>query len=152
MVFYFHPRGWREEKKGDYLIYMGRDKHENEDLISYGLPLDVWFHVDNLSSAHVYLRLPEGVTIEEIPEDTLEDCAQLVKQNSIQGEYRHYTLRAWHACITMRKDVYRRLQDKQRGCRLHAVGEFEKDKRNGGWAGERATRGCMTDFATSLRN
>ncbi|GFH10510.1 NFACT-R_1 domain-containing protein, partial [Haematococcus lacustris] len=43
------------------------------------------FHVDDLSSAHVYLRLPEGVGIEDIPEDTLEDCAQLVKQNSIQG-------------------------------------------------------------------
>lgn len=43
------------------------------------------FHVDDLSSAHVYLRLPEGKTIDDIPEDTLEDCCQLVKQNSIQG-------------------------------------------------------------------
>eukprot|EP00197_Chlamydomonas_leiostraca_P002247 CAMPEP_0202858634 /NCGR_PEP_ID=MMETSP1391-20130828/1078_1 /ASSEMBLY_ACC=CAM_ASM_000867 /TAXON_ID=1034604 /ORGANISM="Chlamydomonas leiostraca, Strain SAG 11-49" /LENGTH=199 /DNA_ID=CAMNT_0049537567 /DNA_START=113 /DNA_END=712 /DNA_ORIENTATION=+ len=64
---------------------MGRDKYENEDLIKYGLPCDLWFHVDDLSSAHVYLRLPEGATMDDIPEDTLEDCAQLVKQNSIQG-------------------------------------------------------------------
>lgn len=39
-------------------MFMGRDKFENEDLIKYGFPEDVWFHVDNLSSAHVYLRLP----------------------------------------------------------------------------------------------
>ena len=67
---------------------MGRDKYENEDLIKYGLPVDVWFHVDGLSSAHVYLRLPDGCKMEDIPADTLEDCAQLVKQNSIQGERR----------------------------------------------------------------
>lgn len=38
-------------------IYMGRDKFENEDLIKHGWEEDVWFHVDKLSSAHVYLRL-----------------------------------------------------------------------------------------------
>eukprot|EP00884_Botryococcus_braunii_P005736 jgi/Botrbrau1/15163/Bobra.0149s0028.1 len=64
---------------------MGRDKFENEDLIKYGFPHDIWFHVGDMSSAHVYLRLPEGKSIEDIPEDTLVDCAQLVKANSIQG-------------------------------------------------------------------
>lgn len=43
------------------------------------------FHVDDLSSAHVYLRLPVGRSIDDISADTLEDCAQLVKANSIQG-------------------------------------------------------------------
>lgn len=43
------------------------------------------FHVDDLSSAHVYLRMPPGKTIEDIPEGVLEDCLQLVKQNSIEG-------------------------------------------------------------------
>jgi hypothetical protein len=46
---------------------MGRDKFENEDLIKYGWPEDVWFHVNDLSSAHVYLRLRDGVTIDTIP-------------------------------------------------------------------------------------
>ncbi|KAK9906336.1 hypothetical protein WJX75_000191 [Coccomyxa subellipsoidea] len=64
---------------------MGKDKFENEDLIRYSIPLDVWFHVDDLSSAHVYLRLPPGQSFEDIPSDTLEDCCQLVKANSIQG-------------------------------------------------------------------
>ena len=43
------------------------------------------FHVDDLSSAHVYLRLPVGKDMDAIPADILEDCAQLVKANSIQG-------------------------------------------------------------------
>jgi len=40
------------------VIYMGKDKYENEELIEYAWPdTDIWFHVENLSSAHVYLRL-----------------------------------------------------------------------------------------------
>lgn len=45
------------------------------------------FHVDKMSSAHVYLRLHKGQTIDDISEGVLEDCAQLVKANSIQGKY-----------------------------------------------------------------
>lgn len=62
MVFYFYPRGYIDEKPEGYLIYMGKDKYENEDLIKYGLPTDLWFHVNDMSSAHVYLRLPDGKT------------------------------------------------------------------------------------------
>jgi len=68
------------------IIYMGKDKVENEDLIKYAWPQDVWFHVDKLSSAHVYLRLPESIPAwDAIPEPLLADCAQLVKANSIEG-------------------------------------------------------------------
>uniref|UniRef100_A0A914D3A1 Coiled-coil domain-containing protein 25 n=1 Tax=Acrobeloides nanus TaxID=290746 RepID=A0A914D3A1_9BILA len=67
------------------LIYMGRDKEENELLIKWGWPEDVWFHVDKLSSAHVYLRLQPGQTINNIPEELIEDCCQMVKANSIEG-------------------------------------------------------------------
>mmetsp|Transcript_41938 Transcript_41938/g.50820 ORF Transcript_41938/g.50820 Transcript_41938/m.50820 type:complete len:215 (-) Transcript_41938:865-1509(-) len=80
MVFYFTPNS----QKG-HIIFMGRDKYENEDLIKYGVPEDVWFHVDKLSSAHVYIRLNVGETLDDIEPETLEDCAQLVKANSIQG-------------------------------------------------------------------
>ncbi len=93
------------------VIYMGKDKVESmwklvhaslfatkltrqctnidEDLIKYAWPQDVWFHVDKLSSAHVYLRMPEGMTWDAIPEALLTDCAQLVKANSIEGEQEH---------------------------------------------------------------
>ena len=65
---------------------MGKDKFENEDLIKWGLPHDLWFHVDGLSSAHVYLRLPSSeYNIDNIPKEILEECLQLVKHNSIEG-------------------------------------------------------------------
>lgn len=70
---------------------MGKDKFENELLIEHSWPEDVWFHVDDLSSAHVYLRYPEPgtkhkpVPIESIPKDLVEECSQLVKANSIEG-------------------------------------------------------------------
>ncbi|KAG5883055.1 hypothetical protein JTB14_010443 [Gonioctena quinquepunctata] len=64
---------------------MGFDKNENEDLIKWGWPEDVWFHVDKVSSAHVYLRLRPGQAIDDIPSAVLEDAAQLVKANSIMG-------------------------------------------------------------------
>ncbi len=41
--------------------------------------------MDDYSSAHVYLRLPEGESVNNIPEAVLEDCCQLVKANSIEG-------------------------------------------------------------------
>ncbi|XP_041721146.1 coiled-coil domain-containing protein 25 isoform X2 [Coregonus clupeaformis] len=81
MVFYFTSA----VVTPPYTIYMGKDKYENEDLIKYGWPEDIWFHVDKLSSAHVYLRMPKGLTIEDIPKEVLIDCALLVKNNSIQG-------------------------------------------------------------------
>eukprot|EP00094_Tigriopus_californicus_P013918 TCALIF_13471-PA protein Name:"Similar to ccdc25 Coiled-coil domain-containing protein 25 (Danio rerio)" AED:0.09 eAED:0.14 QI:26/0/0/1/0/0/3/0/143 len=62
---------------------MGLDKYENEHLIKWGWPEDVWFHVDKLSSAHVYLRLNE--TLDDVPMAVIEDAAQLVKANSIEG-------------------------------------------------------------------
>ncbi|XP_036169108.1 coiled-coil domain-containing protein 25 isoform X5 [Myotis myotis] len=85
MVFYFTS----SVNSSAYTIYMGKDKYENEDLIKYGWPEDIWFHVDKLSSAHVYLRLHKGENIEDIPKDVLMDCAQLVKANSIQGAIPH---------------------------------------------------------------
>ena len=64
---------------------MGRDKYENDELIKYGLPEDVWFHVDDLSSAHVYVRMKPGMTISDLPTSIIEECASLVKANSIVG-------------------------------------------------------------------
>ena len=56
------------------LIYVGKDKVENEDLIKFGWPEDIWFHADDHSSAHVYLRLLDGESFENIPIEVLEDC------------------------------------------------------------------------------
>jgi len=87
-----------------YIVYMGKDKFENEDLIKYGWPEDIWFHVDRYSSAHIYLRLPPGsvdltkagkdreaakVMLQEamasVPEEIVMEMCQLTKANSIEG-------------------------------------------------------------------
>ena len=55
--------------------------------LRYGWPEDLWFHVDDLSSAHVYLRLPRGDSFETVPEEVVEECASLVKANSIKVSF-----------------------------------------------------------------
>jgi hypothetical protein len=78
----------------DIICYVGRDKHENEYLIKYGWPGDIWFHVDSLSSAHVYFRLVSSdaahipvtsIPIDDLPVDSVYDMMQIVKHNSISG-------------------------------------------------------------------
>lgn len=86
-----------------YVVYMGKDKFENEQLLKYGFPEDIWFHVDKYSSAHVYLRLPIGSVdltnvkdkeeakkrlvdaVASVPEQIIMEMAQLTKANSIEG-------------------------------------------------------------------
>lgn len=48
--------------------------------------------MDKLSSAHIYLRLRDGETWDNIPEPLLTDLAQLTKANSIEGTFRIYSL------------------------------------------------------------
>ncbi|KZC11556.1 PREDICTED: coiled-coil domain-containing protein 25 [Dufourea novaeangliae] len=81
MVYYFTS----EVVQPPVTLFMGVDKYENDDLIKWGWPEDVWFHIHTYSSAHVYLRLRPGQTIDDIPSTVLEDVAQLVKANSVEG-------------------------------------------------------------------
>ncbi|XP_070499662.1 coiled-coil domain-containing protein 25 [Chironomus tepperi] len=81
MVFYFTSNVVSPPVK----LFMGLDKYENEELIRWGWPEDVWFHVDNVSSAHVYIRLQKNQTLDDIHQDVLIDACQLTKANSING-------------------------------------------------------------------
>lgn len=73
-----------------YTLYMGKDKYENEDLIKFAWNEDIWFHVDNLSSAHVYLRLKsEEERLEDVDKSVIYQCAVLTKANSIEGNKRN---------------------------------------------------------------
>ncbi len=48
-------------------------------------PKQIWFHVDNMSSAHVYLRRPIDEKIEDVNPEAIAEMCQLVKNNSIDG-------------------------------------------------------------------
>jgi len=73
-------------------LYMGKDKHENEELIKHAWGEDIWFHVDKLSSAHVYIRLPSSMPdMEAIPEPLL----QLSIPASVVGMPSYLTLTAY---------------------------------------------------------
>jgi hypothetical protein len=84
----------RKTKNESYKVYCGLDKFENETLIKYSWPVDVWFvfiflkkrfHADKHSSAHYYLRLKDGETIDDIPEEVLSDICQMTKESSKDG-------------------------------------------------------------------
>ncbi|KAF4119402.1 protein of unknown function (DUF814) [Geosmithia morbida] len=82
MVYYFTSNVVTPSAR----IYVGKDKYENEDLIKFGWDEDVWyFHVDKLSSAHVYLRMQPDQQWDNLPQDLVYDLAQLTKANSIEG-------------------------------------------------------------------
>ncbi len=53
----------------------------DEDLIKWGWPEDVWFHVDKVSSAHVYLRLRQVCSITAyFIESVLSEHVEQIKQ------------------------------------------------------------------------
>lgn len=49
--------------------------------------------VSQVSSAHVYLRMQPGQSIDDVPTHLIDDCAQLVKANSIKGMLSLYLYR-----------------------------------------------------------
>jgi hypothetical protein len=121
-------------------------RFENENLIKFGLPTDIWFHVDKLSSAHVYLRLNPGQSWEDIPEALLIDCCQLVKvtpPHSLPFSV-CYPCRTTYDRVCLSANVAtsltlwqfphiagqldRRLQEDQRWDCVHAVGQPQEDR------------------------
>lgn len=88
MVYLF--TGIDPEAEEDFIMYMGKDKFENDPLIQKSHPTNLWFHVDKHSSAHVYVQLPEEK--QKVPFENLqllslvlEQAAQLTKANSIKA-------------------------------------------------------------------
>ncbi|KAF1919575.1 hypothetical protein BDU57DRAFT_512738 [Ampelomyces quisqualis] len=100
MVYYFSSNTTSPAS----FIYVGKDKVENEDLIAHGWAEDIWFHVDNLSSAHIYVRLPEGEDWEQMNKDLLTDCAQLTKANSIEGNKKDNVTIVYTPWSNLKKD------------------------------------------------
>lgn len=92
----------------NHLLFVGDDKFENDGLIKYSqrymkeLKTPVyWFHVDNFSSPHAYVRLNEG---EKVPPPKLvQVCSQIVKLGSIEGVKRPSTDIIYTLCTNLAK-------------------------------------------------
>lgn len=84
---------------------MGRDKYENEEMLRHGYEEgDIWFHVDKLSSAHVYIKMTDTPwNIDTLPQKLIEDCAQLVKANSIEGNKKNPVVIIYTAWTNLKK-------------------------------------------------
>lgn len=86
MVYFYESSP--SEVTRTYQIVTGKDKFENDMLIKYGYKeLNyVWFHADKYSSGHVYLKVQHDErSLEDVPTEVINDCLQLCKSMSIQG-------------------------------------------------------------------
>lgn len=91
-----------------HLLFVGDDKFENDGLIKYSqrymsemkTPV-YWFHVDNFSSPHAYVRLNEGET--KCPPKLVALCSQIVKNGSIEGSKRPATDVIYTLCTNLAK-------------------------------------------------
>lgn len=92
-----------------HFIISGKDQNENDLLIKYGFREMglIWFHADKYSSGHIYLKLlPHEKSLDDVPQEVLQDCLQLCKSSSIQGnklEQCGITVTPWH---NLRKSGY----------------------------------------------
>ena len=73
MVFYYHPQAHTPDSD-DWLIYVGKDKHENESLIQYGLPHDVWCELRLVSHHLLVLSVQPDACL--VPGSTSMTCPQ----------------------------------------------------------------------------
>ncbi|OAA50284.1 hypothetical protein NOR_00734 [Metarhizium rileyi] len=97
MVYYFSSSA--VEPPG--FIYVGKDKFES---MFPAVPFFALFHVDKLSSAHVYLRMQEGQTWDALPDELVMDLAQLTKANSIEGNKKDNITVIYTPWSNLRKD------------------------------------------------
>ncbi|QLG72375.1 hypothetical protein HG535_0D00820 [Zygotorulaspora mrakii] len=100
MVYFYQSQP--EGSLRSYQVVTGKDKFENDLLIKWGYRElgYVWFHVDNYSSGHIYLKLfADEKSIADVPQEVVNDCLQLCKSESIQGnKMSHCTILCtpWH--------------------------------------------------------
>lgn len=66
-----------------FTVLIGKNNIQNDYLtLKLSRANDVWFHAQKLHGSHVLLRNPDGLDLDEIPENVLFNCAKLAKENS----------------------------------------------------------------------
>jgi predicted ribosome quality control (RQC) complex YloA/Tae2 family protein len=66
------------------LIRIGQNASENDDLIDDSDQQDIWFHLENLSSCHIVIKITEEYPITK---QIIYYCASLCKENT---KYKNY--------------------------------------------------------------
>lgn len=75
-----HPRLMSTRSSDGWLIYIGRNKIENDVLISkLAAPHDIWLHVQGQEGAHILIKNPNK---QDPPGSTLKEAAQLAARFS----------------------------------------------------------------------
>ena len=71
----------KQETINGTTYYIGRNTKENWDLFSQAEPCDLWFHLDEGPSSHVFLPVRD-----EIKQEEINEAAKLCKKHSIKNE------------------------------------------------------------------
>jgi len=64
----------------NYVIIIGKNKHDNFQIIDDAIDTDVWFHVSGEPSCHIILKNTNK--LKDIPRQVIKRCAYLCKKNS----------------------------------------------------------------------
>ncbi|CCD26459.1 Jlp2p NDAI_0H02850 [Naumovozyma dairenensis CBS 421] len=107
MVYFYTSQP--TEYSAPHTLVAGKDKFENDVLIKYGYrELNyMWFHADKYSSGHIYLQLNETEKdLNDVPNEVVNDCLQLCKSESIQGNKLNQCLIVYTPWHNLRKNKY----------------------------------------------
>ncbi len=78
------PRMLSVTSSDGWTIYVGRNRHENDQLLSkLAQPNDIWLHILGSGGAHVLIRVPASK--QEPPLTTLKEAAQIAARLSKSG-------------------------------------------------------------------
>ena len=64
----------------DYLIQIGQNQIDNDEIVVAAVETDIWFHGADGSSCHVILK--NTIKLRDIPRQVIKRCAYLCKINS----------------------------------------------------------------------
>jgi len=65
----------------NYIIFIGKNKYDNFNIIDESIDTDIWFHIDGEPSCHVILK--NTLKIKNIPKIVIKRCAYLCKINFV---------------------------------------------------------------------
>ncbi len=86
----------------DYIIYIGKDKYENWQLIDQAFDEDYWFHLNEYPSCHIILHIVNTniITNKKSLNKILKLCALECKKNSKYNNQKNLSI-----CYTKIKNI-----------------------------------------------